>query len=79
MVIYWGSGLLVFFEPLFKLFLMILQYYSSSHSTLSHLYLYMTPLFFRMGSLTFGAIREVLGSHASFKGILIPHVDCMLS
>ena len=30
--------------------------YSSSQSTLSHLYLYMTPLFLRNGSLSFGAI-----------------------
>ena len=29
--------------------------YSSSHSTLSHLYLYMTPLFLKIGSLSFGA------------------------
>ena len=34
--------------------------YSSSHSTLLHLYLYMTPLFFTMVSLSFGAIRRFL-------------------
>ena len=34
--------------------------YSSSNSTLSHLYLYMTPLFLRMGSLSFGATRRLL-------------------
>ena len=33
---------------------------SSSHSTQSHLYLYMTPLFFRIGSLSFGAIRFLM-------------------
>ena len=32
----------------------------SSQSTLSHLYLYMTPLFFRSGSLSLGAIRRSL-------------------
>ena len=34
--------------------------YSSSHSTLSHLYLYMTPLFFNRGSLSLGAIGRLL-------------------
>ena len=34
--------------------------YSSSQSTLSHLYLYMTPLFLRSGSLSLGAIRRSL-------------------
>ena len=34
--------------------------YSLSHSTLSHLYLYMAPLFLRMGSLSFGATRRLL-------------------
>ena len=38
--------------------------YSSSHSTLSYLYLYMTSLFWRMGSLSFGAMRkQTSGSH----------------
>ena len=36
------------------------QMYSSSHSTLSHLYLYMTPLFFSIGSLSLGAMRRFL-------------------
>ena len=40
--------------------------YSSSHSTLSHLYLYMTPLFFWMGSWSF-EVTEVLDGIASFK------------
>ena len=34
--------------------------YSSSHSTLSHLYLHMTPLFFWIGSWSFGAILRFL-------------------
>ena len=34
--------------------------YSSSQSTLSHLYLYMTPLFLRIGSLSLGAMRRSL-------------------
>ena len=34
--------------------------YSSSYSTMSHLYLYMTPLFLVMESLSFGAIRRLL-------------------
>ena len=34
--------------------------YSSSHSTLLHLNLYMTPLFFRIGSLSLGFIRRFL-------------------
>ena len=36
------------------------QIYSSSQSTLSHLYLYMTTLFLRSGSLSFGTIRRSL-------------------
>ena len=34
--------------------------YSWSQSTLSHLYLYMTPLLLRIGSLSLGAIRRSL-------------------
>ena len=41
--------------------------YSSSHSTLSHLYLYMTPLFLRMGSLSFGVMRRFLVVSPPFR------------
>ena len=41
--------------------------YSSSHSTLSHLYLYMTPLFSLHGILVFWSHQEVLDSIVSFK------------
>ena len=49
--------------------------YSSSHSTLSHLYLYMTLLFFRIGSLSFGDIRRFLmvNPQYSVKGGWKPH------
>ena len=50
--------------------------YSSSHSTLSHLYLYMTPLFLRIGSLSFGAIRRFLMVDPPFRCTCIPYL-CM--
>ena len=42
--------------------------YSSSQSTLSQWYLYMTPLCFSMGSLSFGAIRSFL--------MVVPPLQC---
>ena len=42
--------------------------YSSSQSTLSQWYLYMTPLCFSMGSLSFGAIRRFL--------MVVPPLQC---
>ena len=42
--------------------------YSSSHSTLLHLNLYMTPLFLRIGSLSLGVIRRFL--------MVGPHFRC---
>ena len=41
--------------------------YSTSHSILPHLYLYMTPLFFLDGILAFWSHQEVLYGIASFK------------
>ena len=46
--------------------------YFSSHSTLSHLYLYVTPLFLRIGSLSFGAIRRFLMVSAPLKCTCTP-------
>ena len=56
--------------------------YSSSHSTLSHFYLYMTPLFIRIWSLSFGAIRRFLMESPPLKYICtpcLPHAFLMLS
>ena len=46
--------------------------YSSSHSTLLHLYLYMTLLFFMMVSL--GTIRRFLMVSSPFRCTCIPHL-----
>ena len=46
--------------------------YSSSHSTLSHLYLYMTPLLFWIGSWSLGAIRRFLMVVPSLKYTCTP-------
>ena len=52
--------------------------YSSSHSTLSHWYLLVTPLFFWMAPWSFGAIRRFL---IVFPPLSTPalHIHCMLS
>ena len=47
--------------------------YSWSQSTLSCLYLYMTPLLLRIGSLSLGAIRRSLMVWPSFRCISIPY------
>ena len=47
--------------------------YSSSHSTLSHLYLYMIPLFWVMRSLSFGAIRRSLMVLPPLKKTWMPY------
>ena len=47
--------------------------YTSSHSTLSHLYLYMTPLFLRIGSLSFGAMRRFLMVSPPLKCTCMPY------
>ena len=49
--------------------------YSSSHSTLLHLYLYMTPLFFMMVSLSLGAMRRFLMVSPPFRCTCTP---CLL-
>ena len=41
--------------------------YSSSHSTLSHLYLYMMPLFIGIWSFVFGCHQEVFDGSTHFK------------
>ena len=48
--------------------------YSSSHSTLSHLYPYMTALFIRMGSLSFGAMRRFLMVSPPFTYTWAPYL-----
>ena len=47
--------------------------YSSSQSTLLHLYLYMTPLFLRSGSLSLGAIRRSLMVWPPLRCTSIPY------
>ena len=47
--------------------------YSSSHSTLSHLNLYMTPLFLRIGSLSLGVIRRCLMVSPPFRCTSMPY------
>ena len=47
--------------------------YSSSQSTLSHLYLYMTPLFLKSGSLSSGAMRRSLMVWPPLRGTSIPY------
>ena len=47
--------------------------YSSSQSTLSHLYLYMTPLFLGIGSLSFGAMRRSLMVWPPLRCTSIPY------
>ena len=46
--------------------------YPLSHSTLSHLYLYMTPLFLRDRIFVHLSHEEVIDIHASFKVHLYP-------
>ena len=48
--------------------------YSSSQSTLLHLYLYMTPLFFQMVSLSFGDMRRFLMVSPPFKCTWTPYL-----
>ena len=48
--------------------------YSSSQSTLLHLYLYMTPLLFRIVSLSFGDMRRFLMVSPPFKCTWTPYL-----
>ena len=69
-----GRGLKMFPEPLCKISCDS-PIYSSSHSTLLHLYLYMTPLFFMMVSSSLGAIMGFLMVSPPFRCTCTP---CLL-
>ena len=62
-----GEGVLRCSLNLSAKFLADSPIYSSSQSTLLHLYLYMTPLFFQMVSLSFGAMRRFLMVRPPFR------------
>ena len=47
--------------------------YSLSHSTMLHLNLYMTPLFLRIGSLSFGVIMRFLMVGPPFRCTSMPY------
>ena len=62
-----GEGVLRCSLNLSAKFLADSPMYSSSQSTLLHLYLYMTPFFFRIVSLSFGDMRRFLMVSPPFK------------
>ena len=68
-----GDGVLRCSLYLSSKFLADSPIYSSSQSTLSHLYLYMTPLFLRSGSLSLGAIRRSLMVWPPLRCTSIPY------
>ena len=70
---YMGDGALRCSFHLSSKFLADSPIYSSSQSTLSHLNLYMTPLFLLIGSLSFGDIRWSLMVWPPFRWTSIPY------
>ena len=67
-----GEGALRCSLNLSSKFLADYPIYSWSQSTLSHSYLYMTPLLLRIGSLSLGAIRRSLMVWPPFRCTSIP-------
>ena len=68
-----GEGALRCSLTLSSKFLADSPIYSWPQSTLSHLYLYMTPLLLRIGSLSLGAIRRPLMVWPPFRCTSIPY------
>ena len=68
-----GEGVLRCSLNLSAKFLADSPIYSSSQSTLLHLNLYMTPLFFQMVSLSFGAMRRFLMVSPPFRCTWTPY------